>query len=178
MARAAVQGGPGCRDRLDDIVTARILNLAQATGRPELGSRSLPEMIAAIQSRSPRAQIYVSTYPQLLGTAYVEPYGCRVGSIGPAPLAITSDDARWIRQKAAELNAAIALSVAQARWTGRRVHLVDVSPRFDGHLVCDTQRGWINPISAGATGVQPANLHPTALGQRAYARAFEQVARR
>lgn len=175
QVQATIQGQPECRTSLNKPVSARILNLARPQSQlpPTV---SLPQVLARIHARAPQAQIYVSTYPQLVGTKFNSPYGCQVGSVGPVPLAITAADARWIRTKATQLNAAIAVSVAEARYAGQPVHLVRVDRRFQGHNLCDSRSPWLNPVLLDASGVSRASFHPTARGQSAFAAAFERAA--
>lgn len=178
--QAAIAGRPGCRGRLDALVSARIANLASSTGNPAFAPTvPLPQVIAAIHARAPRATIYVSSNPQLFGTTFTSPYGCAVGNLGPVPLAVTADDAQWIRSKATDLAAATRASVAKARAAGIPARFVDVQAQFSGHNLCDTQTPWLNPVTFTATTPpqpQPSTLHPTARGQQTYAEAFARAA--
>ncbi len=175
-----VPGKPGCRGRLDTQVSAAIANLGATTPNPASPSVPLPLVIKEIHARAPKAQIYVSGYPQLFGTRFTEDR-CAVGTLGPIPLAVTADDARWIRSKADALNAVAAGSVARARATGIPVRFVDIADTFDGHNVCDHSRRWLNAVVITPTpvpAISPASFHPTSRGQLAYAATFARSAER
>ncbi len=168
-----IPGRPGCQDRRDGVVTALIDNLAADRGAEASAPRvSLPQVLAEIHRRAPRARIYVSGVPQLLGATRNSPWGCQVGELGPFPLAVTESDTQWIRTKSAQLNGAIAVSVIKARVAGIDAQFVDIASDFEGHNVCDPGTPWLNPVVLDAAGPSPASFHPTARGQRAYAAAF------
>lgn len=174
---ALFPGRPGCRTRLNLPVTARIAYLAKSTERTTYGKhRSLPGVVAAIHRRAPQATIYVSSYPQLIGTTSTSPLGCQVGALGQVPLVITAADAAWMRGRSLALNAAVETSVAKARIRGIDARFVDLGAAFRGHNVCDSGTPWINPLLIGASGVSPASFHPTARGQQAYAEAVQAAA--
>ena len=177
-----IPGRPNCEGRLDGAVSPMIARLAGTVDQPVAGpSLSIVQVLAAVQARAPRATVYVSGYPHLLGAAVDGPAGCQVGQLGQVPLFITADDAEWIAEKAADLNAAIRTGVAQARKLGIRARYVDVAAEFKGHNVCDTKAPWLNAVVlAETTSVQvdPSSFHPTTRGQQAYADAFGGVVQR
>ncbi len=159
-------GRPGCRVGLDGLVTA-------STAR--LGQLSLAQVLVQVQQRAPRAEVYVTGYPRLLGLAETDDQlGCRVGSVVGKPLYISRPDVEWIRSKADGLNAALRQGVDQARALGVQATYVDVASAFAGHEVCGARRDWIRGAlftTSPAPGVDPASFHPNRRGQRAYARA-------
>lgn len=178
---AGVPTDASCRNLLNGPVTAQIANLASPTYNPTFAPTvPLPVVIAAIHAKAPRARIYVSSNPQLVGTTFTEPYGCLTGNLGPTPLAMAADDARLLREKAIDLATATATSVALARAAGIDAHFVDIGSRFDGHNLCDTKEPWLNPVSFTSVSpaeINPASVHPTARGQRTYAQAFASAAK-
>ena len=177
-----IPGRPNCEQRQDAGVSARIARLAGPIDQPVVGpSLSIVQVLAAVQARAPRATVYVSGYPTLLGAEVDGPAGCQVGELGQVPLFITADDAGWIAEKATDLNVAIRTGVARARELGIRARYVDVAAEFEGHNVCDTRRPWLNAVVlADTTPVQfdPSSFHPTDRGQQAYADAFGSAVRR
>ncbi len=178
--QAGLSGSPGCRDRDDLAVSTRIAALAGGAGAPIVpGVVPLPTLLAQIQAAAPRATIYLTGYPRLLGRQVTDAAGCRVSEV--APLYITGPDARWIHTKAGELNRAISGAAKRARAAGVDVRYVDVAAAMRGHNVCDRKAAWVNGIVLTATDpsqpprLSAASFHPTARGQRAYADAVLQV---
>lgn len=166
--------GKFCRDRDNDLVSARIAALA---GRP--GAPTFPDVVAirdillAIQAKAPNAQIFVSGYPKLLGTKATNALGCQVAEV--LPIYIESPDVRFIRSKATDLNAAIRYGIRQANRVGVDAHYVDIASRFAGHNVCDRGTPWLNGLKLTQTvppQLDPSSFHPTRRGQRSYASAF------
>ncbi|HET9649556.1 MAG TPA: SGNH/GDSL hydrolase family protein [Microlunatus sp.] len=172
----ALKGSPDCRDRDDVAVRTRIAALGGGRGAPTVpGVVPLPDLLERIQAAAPRATIYLTGYPRLLGRELTDAAGCRVSDV--APLYISGADARWIRTKAGELNATIAGSARRARARGLDVRYVDVARVFRDHNVCDRKSPWVNGVVLTPTDpsqppqLSPATFHPTARGQRAYAAA-------
>nr|WP_294695677.1 SGNH/GDSL hydrolase family protein [uncultured Friedmanniella sp.] len=167
-----VPGRPGCRAQ-DAFVVARTARLAGAgTAAQFPGTLTMAEALLAIHSRSPRARVYVTGYPRLIGLTGFDAFGCRVGTLGPAPLYVTSLDVDWLRKKVDELNAAIQAGVATARSQGVRATYVDVATPFTTHNVCGSGTPWVNGVVFTATNppqLSIASFHPNARGQQAYA---------
>ena len=179
QVKAAVPGAPGCASRLDGLVTAATARLAGQAGAPaQAGTITMPEALAAIERRAPRARIYVTGYPRFFGRTFDRSRGCQVGQLGAFPLRVAPTDVDWLRAKAAALNAAIRTGVAQARARGVDVTYVDAASRFAGHNVCGSRTPWVNGLLLTPSGVDPASFHLTARGQRAYADAVAAAAER
>lgn len=177
--QAALRGhGPGCETRNDTGVSMRIAALSGNPSAPAVpGVVPLPVLLAQIEARSPRATIYLTGYPLMFGTRTTDVAGCRVSSA--APLYVAGSDARWIRSKATELNATIRSAAAGARSSGVDVRYVDVAKTFRGHNLCDRKTPWLNGVVLASTAppqLSPATFHPTARGQRAYAKAVLKTA--
>jgi GDSL-like Lipase/Acylhydrolase family len=179
--QALIPGSPGCQQRLDAGLSARIANLAgQADPADFAPSVPYAQILTAIHARAPKAEIYFTGYPELFGTSYASPAGCLVGQLGQIPLYIAGSDALWIRAKTVDLNAAIQGSVAAARQFGIRAHYVDVAKKFAGHGLCDAHPSWVNGVVLAPTNPPqpgPASFHPTARGFRAYADAVSYTVR-
>jgi lysophospholipase L1-like esterase len=177
--QAALPGdGPGCETRDDTEVSTRIAALSGAPDAPSVpGIVPLPVLLAQIDAVSPRATIYLTGYPSMFGTRTSNAAGCRVSSV--APLYVARSDAAWIRSKATELNATIRSAAATARTRGVDVRFVDVAKSFRGHNLCDRKTPWLNGVVLASTAppeLSPATFHPTARGQRAYAKAVLKTA--
>lgn len=172
--QGVVRGRPGCRATLDGPVTVATARLA-GDAPAEPGRLSLAQVLLEVHRAAPRARIYVTGYPRLFGlTGYDPTYGCQVGTVGEAPLYVSSADARWIRTKADGLNAALRTGVARARALDVPATYVDVAEAFTSHNVCGSGRPWLNGVLLAPTttpSLDPATFHPNAAGQRAYARA-------
>lgn len=171
--------GPGCAGRDDAAVSTNIAALSGVSGAPSVpGIVPLPKVLAAVSAAAPRATVYITGYPRLFGTRPTDAYGCQVSSA--APLFVASADAGWIRDKAGELNAVIRAAAGQARAAGADVRYVDVAATFRGHDLCDSRSAWLNGVVLASTAplaLSAATFHPTARGQRAYARAVRETAR-
>jgi lysophospholipase L1-like esterase len=177
--QAALPGdGPGCETRNDTEVSTRIAALSGDPAAPAVpGIVPLPVLLAQIDARSPRATIYLTGYPSMFGTRTTDVAGCRVSTV--APLYVAGSDAAWIRSKATELNATIRSAAAAARASGVNVRYVDVAKSFRGHNLCDFKTPWLNGVVLASTAppqLSAATFHPTARGQRAYARAVLKTA--
>ena len=136
-------------------------------------------MLTQIDAAAPRATIYLTGYPSVFGTKTTDAYGCRVDAA--APLYVSAGDSRWIRSKAADLNAAIRSAAVRARRAGVDVHYVDAARAFRGHNLCDRKSPWLNGVvlaSASPPQLSTATFHPTARGQQAYASAVLETASR
>ncbi len=168
-----VRGQRGCNVGLDLPVTAATAVLAGTA--PTEGRLSLAQVLVSVHQRAPRAKVYVTGYPRLLGLAHTDDQlGCQVGTVADKPLYISRPDVEWIRSKADGLNAALRQGVDQARALGVRATYVDVANAFAGHEVCGSRRDWVNGALFTASpglGVDRASFHPNQRGHRAYARA-------
>jgi hypothetical protein len=177
-----VPGRPGCRAQ-DPVVSARTARLAGRSGTAAEfpGTLTMTEALLAIHQRAPRARVYVTGYPRLFGLTGYNAFGCQVGMLGAAPLYVTSEDVRWLREKADGLNAAIRTGVAEARRQGVRATYVDVATPFTTHNVCGAGTPWVNGVVFTPTNppqISPASFHPNADGQRAYADAVARAMHR
>jgi lysophospholipase L1-like esterase len=170
--------GPGCAARNDTDVTKRIVALSGDPGAPAVSDIvPLPVLLAQIDALSPRATIYLTGYPSMFGKKTTDAAGCRVSSV--APLYVAGSDAAWIRSKATELNATIRSAATAARATGIDVRYADVAKSFRGHNLCDRKASWLNGVVLTSTAppqLSQATFHPTARGQRAYAKAVLKAA--
>lgn len=181
LALAAVPGRPGCADRDDLAVRAATAYLAGVPGalQPVPSALTMPQLLAAIHAKAPKARIYVTGYPRIFGLSFSSRAGCQVGQIGQLPLFVTEADARWVRTKSDGLNAAIAAGVATAQHSGVKVRYVNVTDGFTSHNVCSTGTPWVNGVLVNLTNppsVATASFHPTARGQRVYADALAAAA--
>ncbi len=171
-------GGPGCAARDDALVSKRIAALSGGPGAPSVtGIVPLPVLLDQIDAVAPRATIYLTGYPSLFGKKTTDAAGCRVNSA--APLYVAASDAAWIRSKTAHLDKTIRSTAAAARAQGVDVRYVDVARTFRGHNLCDRRTSWVNGVvlaSVDPLQLSPATLHPTARGQRAYARSVLRTA--
>ena len=171
-------GGPGCATRDEAAVSTRIAALSGAAGAPAVpGIVPLPTVLAQIRAAAPRATVYVTGYPRLFGTKTTTAYGCQVSTA--APLFVAGSDSAWIRDKAGDLNSTIKTAVARARAGGADVRYADVARTYRGHNLCDRGTAWLNGVVLASTSplqLSAATFHPTAAGQRAYARAVLETA--
>ncbi len=171
--QAAVRGRPGCRARLTTTVNARLADLGSGLPSAYAGTVPLPALLAAVREKAPNAQIIVTGYPRLFGTVPTDASGCRVGSLGSIPLALTSDDVAFFRAKADALNNLLRATVAAQRARGDAdVQYVGVTRLYQGHLLCDTGSPWIRgfvPTTTPPVTASSASFHPNARGQQAYA---------
>ena len=174
-----VPGRPGCREELDPAVTLATAGLAgKAPTGP--GRVSLAQVLVQVHRAAPRAKVYVTGYPRLFGLTGFDAYGCRVGSVGEAPLYVSSADVRWVRAKSDGLNAALRTGVAQARSLGVPATYVDVAEAFTSHNVCGSGTPWLNGVLLAPTSppsLDRATFHPDVKGQQAYAQAVAAAVR-
>ena len=176
-----VPGRAGCRaqDPLVVARTARLAGLADPAGQFP-GTLTMAEALLLIRDQAPRARIYVTGYPRLFGLTGFHRAGCQVGTLGPTPLYVSTEDVHWLRSKVDGLNAAIRTGVAQAQLKGVRATYVDVAAPFTTHNVCGSGDQWVNGIvfdPANPTQISTATFHPAARGQRAYADAVARAIR-
>jgi lysophospholipase L1-like esterase len=122
-----------------------------AWGRPVV---SIVSLLAAIQQQAPGADIFITGYPELFGTS-AKLYGTKTTC--PVPIEYRTALNDLVRQ----LNSMIKASAEAARAGGIDVTYVGVAGAFDGHGLCDSRLPWIS-----------SQLHPTAVGQAAYAAAL------
>ncbi|MYC44055.1 MAG: hypothetical protein F4X49_00635 [Acidimicrobiia bacterium] len=78
---------------------------------------------------------------------------------------ISSDEQRYLRLLAGDLNREIRLAA-----TAERVHFVDVAAAFDGHDPC-ASGAWLNGVVGTGEATEPSarSFHPNAAGHAAYA---------
>lgn len=110
-----------------------------------------------------RAWLNDTRKPRTVLTGYYDPFGpkrCR------ATRGITKAEKRWVQSRVRVINRELRHSAGEERW----LHYAGANRAFDGHRLC-SGKSWINgPRTKG-------QLHPTKLGQRAYARAVARVLR-
>lgn len=139
--------GPVPCARLDGEINA---NLAKLEPTLEAAYRQL-------RQRAPHARLVVVGYPQVVADpATVDLDTCKAVGTPVVDRRITGDDARWMRDKGAQLSGVIA-KAAQA--AGARY--VDVAAAFAGHEACSAQP-WLSGFLL--TDLE-ASFHPTATGQ-------------
>jgi lysophospholipase L1-like esterase len=122
-------------------------------------------VLTRIHAAYPNARIYVGSYMELFGNRKED---CKVGELNGAAYYVNYGDKVWLNGLARKLNATIKEAVRRAGDT-MRVTFVNVAPVFNGHGLCDFARPWVGHLDA--TNLKSL-LHPTAVGQRAYARTF------
>lgn len=115
------------------------------------GPASLGVLLAAIHTKAPLADVFVTGYPELFGGS-AKVFGTRTSC--PVP----STSRELVNQLTGQLNSVIGAVVAEARGAGMKVTFVSVTKTFDGHGVCDSKAPFISTV-----------LHPNVLGQAAYA---------
>ncbi|SPT63492.1 MULTISPECIES: SGNH/GDSL hydrolase family protein [Actinomadura] len=140
----------------------------EIAGRMAELRRSLPDLIAKITERAPRARVVVMGYPK----AFSEVSGADGDNI-------TVSDQRWLNARTYDLDRLIRQSVAEAdarKVSGRRpgsVEFVDAYSAFAGHEV-GSKDAYMNglTLNLAALEAEPRSYHPTVAGQRALARLF------
>jgi len=139
--------GPLPCSRLDAEINA---NLAKLEPALEAAYRQLHQ-------RAPKARLVVVGYPQVVADpATVNVDTCKAVSTPVEERRVTSDDARWMRDKGAALSAVISKA---AKAAGARY--VDVAADFAGHEACSA-KPWLSGFLL--TDIV-ASFHPTAAGQ-------------
>ena len=126
------------------------------------------EMLAAVRTAAPNAQIVVGTYPLLFGDLVSGE--CRVGAIRGTQIVFSAADTQFVNAGLEAVNAAIIgglLAYVQA--TGDEgVSYVDIAAGFDGHGLCDTGSRWISGVVSGKP-VDDRGFHLNNQGMREYA---------
>ncbi|HLV76076.1 MAG TPA: SGNH/GDSL hydrolase family protein [Vulgatibacteraceae bacterium] len=134
--------------------------------------RNLPGLLDEITARAPRARVIVLGYPRV----FSEVSGVDGDNI-------TVSDQRWLNARAYDLNRLIAQSAAEAdaqiaaRNGSGSVEFVEAYSAFAGHEV-GSDEPYMNGLALNlpALEAEPRSYHPTAAGQRAFARLFiEQI---
>lgn len=95
--------------------------------------------------------------PRTVLTGYYNPFG---SARCQATRGVTSRERRWIGNRLQDVNALLRRHARQAGW----LSYAPVDQAFRGHRLCSPQPYVTGPRTIG-------RLHPTAAGQRAYARA-------
>lgn len=113
--------------------------------------------VQAARTVNPGAEIYVTGYPVLFADL-APTETCDIG--GPQP--VLGAQTALINQAVVNINTAINAAATDSGAT-----YVDASSRFTNHRLCDPSP-WIQDLTDGAP------LHPTANGQKAYAKAIAQ----
>jgi lysophospholipase L1-like esterase len=128
-------------------------------GRDELSERiaavapDVDRVLAAIESRAPKAQVFVVGYPTILPNT---------GSGCYPVVPILPSDVPYLRDKTKELN-----TMLRTRAIAAGVHFVDIATPSIGHDVC-TGSGtrWVEGLIPSTVA---APVHPNAAGMRATA---------
>ncbi|HSO70814.1 MAG TPA: SGNH/GDSL hydrolase family protein [Arachnia sp.] len=127
----------------------------------------LAELMTAVRTRAPHAQIYVTGYPLLFQPLDQAGFCMPIQQLNPliTPTTLMQADAL-----VDGLNAVIEGVVATVNFQDERVEFVDVIDEFPtglcgGNLIYP-------PMPISPTEFAPSSLHPTTLGQQAYAAAI------
>ncbi|MGI5168954.1 SGNH/GDSL hydrolase family protein [Spirillospora sp. CA-253888] len=145
---------------------------AAIAGRMATLRQSLPDVIAKITARAPRARVIVLGYPR----AFSEVSGAGGDNI-------SVEDQRWLNARARELNELIRQTVDEAdgriATAGRpgSVEFADAYSAFAGHEV-GSPEPYMNglSVSLAALSAEKRSFHPTVKGHEALARLFvEQI---
>ena len=168
--------------------------IGPGTGQKRPISRLL-DIFQAILKYAPNAHLFVAGYPRFFGSYASD---CVIGTASPLTALtwqVDRDRLSQIDNLVATIDNGIAIEAAAARKLNLNVTYVDVSPRFAGHRLCDTQEPWLNganwklnPAAGVLTTIldgvlnialppivftpDDSSFHPTRLGQCAYADAF------
>ncbi|MFC4908064.1 SGNH/GDSL hydrolase family protein [Actinomadura gamaensis] len=129
---------------------------------------SLPELVAQITARAPRARVIMMGYPR--------PFSEISANRGDN---LTLDDQRWLNGRARDLNELIRQTVTEADQHLAAVHaqgsveFVDAYSAFSGHEAGSSDP-YMNGLSLdlGALAAEPRSYHPTVKGQEALAKLF------
>lgn len=133
------------------------------------------ELLAAVRSEAPNAQIIVGLYPLLFGD--LTDGECRVGSWGGTQITFSAADTQLVNAGIEAVNAAIAggLLAYMSATADEGVTYVDIDRIFDGHGLCDTRDSWISRVVSGGP-VADRGFHLNSTGMREYAEALAAAA--
>lgn len=115
----------------------------------------LPTLYRTLKRNAPHARIVVMDYPAAFSSA--PPYHSQDSNC----YFRTTDDLKWLNEKAQEIDNVIAASAVRSGVA----RLVDVYDAFDGHGACD-DNAWINGVQSGPGKDIAASFHPNKLGQQ------------
>lgn len=129
------------------------------------------EMLAAVRSQAPNAQIVVGLYPLLFGD--LTSGECRVGTSRGTHITFSAADTQFVNAGLEAVNAAIVAGLtAYVNATGDEgVTYVDIAAAFDGHGLCDTGESWVSRVVSGGP-VDDRGFHLNTKGMREYAEAL------
>ena len=117
----------------------------------------LSSLIQELRNATPNATTLLAGYPIL-----VSGRECDAARVFGTNLLLSASEQQWLRDFNQDLNTMIQ---ATAATTG--VHYVDIEDHFAGHEVCGVEDDWIAGLRAPDI---KTSFHPTARGQREYAR--------
>lgn len=130
------------------------------------------QMLAAVRTRAPNAQILVTGYPLLFGdlTRGV----CRAGSFQGERVIFTAADTQFANAAMQSVNGAILGGVVgyASATADEGVSFVDAAAHFDDHGLCDSRSNWISPAKSGDR-ISDRTFHLNARGMREYAEMLE-----
>jgi hypothetical protein len=180
-ASTAPSSGYGCSNNATLVSTtnARIAALAgSGVATSPAGTVIVPitALLEKISQLAPNAVIAIAGYPHLFGssssnfqTSLSAPSGnsCQVYFKSHLLTAsVDYTDAQWLNSEVDAVNSAIESGVSAAQTAGVPVRYVDAAAsNFQGHSLCDSSNGWINPVVVSGGSVTPATFHPNNLGQ-------------
>ncbi|MET4097936.1 lysophospholipase L1-like esterase [Agrococcus sp. UYP10] len=135
----------------------------------------IAQMLAAVRSQAPNAQILVTGYPLLFGD--LASGVCRAGTYRGTHVVFSAADTQFVNAGIGLVNAAILGGlVGYMSATGDEgVSYVDVTATFDGHGLCDSSSPWISRVISGTATVD-RGFHIDSRGMRAYADALAAAA--
>lgn len=137
LAGLTTKEGTPCRDKEAADVDAAFTKL----------SSRLPDMLADIKLRSPKARVLVVGYPNLFPDD-----GALCGASAP----LAKGDITWLNQTTSRLNFMLEFSAYL-----KQAEFIDTAELFQGKDMCRAPGAWINPLLP----VTPGSAHPTAFGQ-------------
>lgn len=139
----------------------------------------LSKVVRDIRNRAPQAEIVLTTYPYLLSNS-IAGSEVKVGALNvveapgqQVPLYVSKTDAAWMNSAVNRLDSVIRNAGLKA---GVYTPIAETRNELRYHAVGDPTP-WITPVSGtvsmatGAVDVSAASMHPTAAGQRGFARA-------
>jgi lysophospholipase L1-like esterase len=147
---------PTCQEKFQAQVDAEISLLGAINDE---GDRTYRNIIYDISQRAPNAKIYILGYPRFFPE--IPPLNCPTGA-GPDQFAYS--DMVWMNEEGKKLDNAIAAGAAASGAT-----YVDTYDAMAGHTLCD-KKPWIN---RAVPSHRVYSYHPTADGQKAFARILE-----